>query len=163
MKGSLVPTSVTELLDRCGVEYVVRKHEAPAFTSEDAARERGVRISQIAKCMVGEKVGGSLVVMIIPGDRTLKIKKVRQALGGVCVTLLATDQLEDRLGLTVGAITPMQFLELGATFVMDPSVLDEEWVDVSSGDPMAGLELRSADLHRILEPLITDIKSDPKP
>ena len=33
---------------------------------------------------------------------------------------------------------------------MDPSVLEEEIVDISSGDPLAGIELRSAELSAYL-------------
>jgi Cys-tRNA(Pro)/Cys-tRNA(Cys) deacylase len=153
-------TQVTDFLDSFGIEYLVRKHELPALTSESAAEQRGVRISQIAKCMVGAKSDGQLVVMLLPGNKTLKIKKVRKALGGVAIDLINPGVLADRFDLTVGAISPTQFVGHQATFVADPTLLDEEFVDISSGDPLAGVELKSQDLCELLDATIIDIKSD---
>ncbi len=37
-----------------------------------------------------------------------------------------------------------------ARMLMDPSVLEENLVDITSGDPMAGIELRSSELRDLL-------------
>lgn len=153
-------TAVTDHLDEAGVEYRLRVHQQPALTSEAAAAERGVRLSQIAKCMIAEDPDGRLFVLLLPGDRTLKIRKARAGLGGIRLDLVDREELRGRLGLTVGAISPVQLLGVAAGFVCDPTLLDEEWVDISSGDAMAGVELRSQDLLDLLDGQVLDIRSD---
>ena len=53
-------------------------------------------------------------------------------------------------GLIVGAISPVDLIGR-ARIVMDPGVLDEEFVDISSGDPLAGIELASKELRDLLD------------
>ena len=68
-------TEVTKALEAAGVTFEVRKHSEPVFTCETAAAERGVRVAQIVKCMVGRSPEGQLFAMLIPGDRLLKLKR----------------------------------------------------------------------------------------
>lgn len=145
-------------LDRLDVPYTLKPHEKPALTCETAAAERGVRVSQIVKCMVGSTDAGQMVVMLLPGDRTLKSSKARKHLRAGSLALVDPERLADELGLTVGAISPVQLLGR-ATILMDPSVLEEELVDISAGDPMVGVELASADLARILDAQMVEIVS----
>jgi Cys-tRNA(Pro)/Cys-tRNA(Cys) deacylase len=141
-------TEVTDLLDGMDISYEIKEHSQPALTAETAAEERGVRVSQIVKCMVG-RAGSSLVVMMIPGDKTLKSSKARKYMGAQSLDLVPPEVLKSELGLTVGAIAPLQLIGR-ARMLMDPSVLEEELVDISSGDPMAGVELRSSELRDLL-------------
>ena len=152
-------TSVTEFLDAAGVSYEIKPHSQPVFTCEDAARERGVRLSQIVKCMMGADPDGGIHVMLIPGDKTLKIRRVRPVAGGVRIDLLSPQEIEERLGLTVGAISPLQLVGKVVRFYLDHSVLREEFVDISSGEPDAGVELRSEDLRELLNAVRCDIIS----
>lgn len=142
-------TEVTDTLDAAGIDYEIKTHAQPALTCETAAAERGVRVSQIVKCMVGEIDGGQLVVMLIPGDKTLKSSKARKAIKAGTLNLVDPARLAEDLGLIVGAISPIQLMDK-ARILMDPSVLNEDVVDISSGDPLAGVELRSTDLQQLL-------------
>lgn len=159
----MVRTSVTDHLDDLGIEYVIRGHTRPAMTAELAASERGVRLSQIAKCMVAADPQGRLYVLLVPGDRRVKLRKARRGLGGIGLQLVERDTLGGRYGLSVGAISPIQLLPLDAVFVCDPTLLEEAWVDISSGDPLAGVELRSRDLLAVLHAQVVDIVSDTAP
>lgn len=152
-------TTVTEALDKSNIPYVIKKHQKVALTCEDAARERGVRITQIIKCMLGSDPQENVYVMLIPGDKTLKIKKLRQLIGGVKVELIPSDMLPVMFGVIVGAISPIQFLGR-AKFFLDKTVLLEDVIDISSGSPEAGVELKTSDLVNLLKPTICDIISD---
>jgi prolyl-tRNA editing enzyme YbaK/EbsC (Cys-tRNA(Pro) deacylase) len=117
-----------------------------------------VRLSQITKCMVGEATGGELIVMLLPGDQTLKLKKVGSYLGRR-VDLIDRDVLAGTHGLMVGAISPIQLLGKNATFIADPTILDEEFVDISAGNPLLGVELGSVDLLGLLGSSLVEIRS----
>jgi prolyl-tRNA editing enzyme YbaK/EbsC (Cys-tRNA(Pro) deacylase) len=151
-------TTVTKILDDFGIEYIIKKHQNPVFTCEDAARERNVRISQILKCMVGKDTSSNVHVMLLPGDRILKIKKVRQIAGGIKIDLVPPVELSAEFGVTVGAISPVQFLGK-AKFYLDKTSLLEEIVDISSGLLDAGVELKLSSLVDLIDPIICDIIS----
>jgi len=141
----VVKTDVTDYLDEMSVRYVVRSHREAALTAEAAARERGVGISQIVKCMIGETESGQLVAMLIPGDKRLKSSKARKRVGASSLKLVAPERLVAELGLVVGAISPTQLVGR-ALMLADPTVLAHERTTISSGDPLAGLELSPQDL-----------------
>lgn len=149
-------------LRRMGIRFEVKPHSIAVFTSIDAAMARGVRVSQIVKTMIAEGEQGTIYVAMVSGDRTLKIDRLRRVAQDRSITLFAPGELERRFGLTVGAISPLQFLRVGTRFFMDRSVLAEEMVDISSGLPEAGIELSPADLCRVLDPVMCDIASGPR-
>jgi Cys-tRNA(Pro) deacylase len=151
-------TNVTDFLDAQGISYTIKKHAEPALTCETAAAQRNVRVSQIVKCMVGRDDKAALYVMLLPGHKTLKIKKVRKYVGGKPIKLADPTLLASELGLTVGAISPTDFIGK-ARIIMDPTVLEEEFVDISSSDPMAGVELTSRDLQAVTQAEVHDIIS----
>lgn len=154
-----IHTSVTELLAANGIAYHVKPHTQPVFTCEDAARERGVRVSQIVKCMVGRDTkSGRVYVMLIPGDKLLKLKKARNIAGGVAIELMQSDDLVHEFGVTVGAISPTQFIG-HAEFLIDNTVFKEMDVDISSGRPDAGVELSAEALATLLGAKRCDIIS----
>jgi len=140
---------VLSTLEALDVEFTLKPHAEPALTCESAAQQRDVRISQIVKCMVAETENKQLVVMLIPGDRLLKSSKARKFVGCASLDLVPPSRLVHEHGLTVGAISPIQLMD-SARMLMDPTVLDEALVDISSGDPLLGVELRSTDLREVV-------------
>ena len=151
-------TKVTKILDQKGIKYVLKKHENEALTCELAAKERNCKISQIVKTMVGKDDKGNFHVSLIPGDKILKLKKVRKEAGGIKVDLVNPSSIAQELGLIVGAISPLVFPE-NTQFYIDPTVLKEEYIDISSGDPFAGIELLSKDLVTLVHGKVCDIIS----
>ncbi len=149
---------VTKFLESRGVRFRIKPHENDVFTCEDAARERGVRLSQIVKCMIGRDPSGDVHVMLIPGDTILKLKRVRQLAGGIRIDLVPPDTIAKEMGLIVGAISPVQLIGR-AKFYMDHHIFNEKWVDISAGIPRAGIELASEDLCAVLSAIRGDIIS----
>jgi len=151
-------TSITKTLDDYGIEYTLREHQNPVFTCEDAARERKVRITQILKCMVGKDTDSNIHVMLLPGNKILKIRKLRQITGGKRIELVRPEELSVKFGVTVGAISPLQFLGKAEMYLDKTSFL-EETITISSGSPDAGVELKMSDLINLIKPTICDIIS----
>ena len=152
-------TKVTDFLDSANVSYEIKPHTKAVYTCEDAARERNVRLTKILKCMLGQDDQQNIYVMLIPGDKILKIKRVRQVANGRRIELLHPDRISNFLGLTVGAISPIQLIGLAKQFFIDNNVFREEYVDISSGEPDSGIEIRSGTLTAILKAVKCDIVS----
>jgi prolyl-tRNA editing enzyme YbaK/EbsC (Cys-tRNA(Pro) deacylase) len=150
---------VRAILERKDIVHRLLEHAIPVYTAVDAATQRGVSLDRVVKCMVARTSDERLIILCIPGDQVLKIKKARHYLNSG-LHLLERQELVERYGLTVGAISPLQFLELGAAFLLDPAVLDADVITISGGDPMLGIELRSADLLTLVEADVVDLKSE---
>jgi Cys-tRNA(Pro)/Cys-tRNA(Cys) deacylase len=150
-------TIITEYLDELDVPYKIKHHAKPVFTSEEAAKERGVRVSQIIKTMLLMD-RDEVVVAVLPAHKKLDVKKLKKLSGHKNLQFMDRESIEKKTGLVVGAIAPVgKILESLARFV-DPSVFEEEFVDISSGDPTAGLELSRSDLKQLLkDATITEI------
>jgi prolyl-tRNA editing enzyme YbaK/EbsC (Cys-tRNA(Pro) deacylase) len=145
-------------LREAGIHFVIKPHDDVALTSETAAQQRGIRMSQIVKCMIARAESGQLAALLIPGDRTLKLRKVRKLMDGTPLALAPPQELIRDHNVTIGAISPMHFLGKAPIF-MDPTVLEEELVDISSGELTAGVELASSDLRDFLQAEVADIIS----
>ena len=91
-----------------------------------------------------------IVVAVIPGDRRLDMKKLKRIVGVKDLRFLDRETVEQRLQLVAGAIAPISELFPGMPIFVDAAVFEEELVDISSGDPRAGLELKREDLRSLL-------------
>ena len=141
-------TNAMRYLDDIGVQYVIKPHSQPVFTSEDAARERGVRLSQIVKTMVVKTSRDESVIALIPGNRRLDLKQMGEVLGDKKLKLVDRAEVQKLTGYEVGAISPIG-LRKNFHMLLDKHILDEQFVDISSGRPDAGIELLSQELLRI--------------
>ena len=142
-------TQLTDFLDEQKIPYRVKYHSKPVFTSEDAAIERGVRLSQIVKTMLLAD-GNDILVAVLPSHKRLDVKKLKKLSGHKNLQFMDKESIERRTGLIVGAVAPIGRVLEGIPLFVDPSVFDEEFLDISSGDPNAGLELHRDDLRFLL-------------
>lgn len=143
-------TYVTDYLDQKKVPYKLKPHQRPVFTSEDAAAERGVKLCQIIKTMLLADKKGRTVVAVLPGDRKLDAKSLRKKAGIKGLQFMDREAIEQKTGMVVGAMAPVGGPLDGLPMFVDPDVFEEDLVDISSGDPSAGVELKSADLKQLL-------------
>ena len=110
----------------------------------------GVCLSQIVKTMLLTNSEGDVVAAVIPGDRKLDFKKLKKLTGLKSLSFMKRKSVEEKLGLVVGAISPLGEIFQKIPVFVDPGVFAEPLVDISSGDPNAGLELKREDLRRLL-------------
>jgi len=146
-----VNTVVTYYLDELNISYKIKHHAKPVFTSEDAARERGVRLSQIVKTILLSNKDGETVVAVLPGHKRLDLKKLKKLSKNKNLQFMDRESIEREIGFEVGAVAPVGNIFKGLAIFVDPSTFDEEFVDISSGDPKAGVELARDDLKELLE------------
>ncbi len=143
-------TTLTDFLDEKMVPYRIKPHSRPVFTSEDASVERGVRLSQIVKTMLLTD-GHDTLAAVLPSHKRIDLKKLKKLSGRKNLQFMDRACIERDTGLTVGAVAPIGgFLETIRIFV-EPSLFDEEFLDISSGDPRAGIELHRDALRGLLK------------
>jgi Cys-tRNA(Pro)/Cys-tRNA(Cys) deacylase len=155
-------TEITEYLDERKITYKVKYHSKPVFTSEEAALERGVKLSQIAKTMLLSD-GEEVIVAVLPAHKRLDVKRLKKLSRHKNLQFMDRGSIEKKTALTVGAVAPIGRVLEGMSIFVDPSVFDEEFLDISSGDPMAGLELHRDALKGLLkEAIFAEITKEEK-
>ncbi len=140
---------VESLLKQHGVGFEVLRHQ-PVFTSEEAAAVRGVALSTGAKALIC-KVDARFVIFVIPADRKLDSKRVRQALGIRALRFATPDELLELTGLAPGAVPPFGSL-FGLPTHCDARLAENERINFNAGDHSISVSLRYADYLQVENP-----------
>lgn len=146
-------TKITNLLDENEIPYRLLPHTEPVFTVESAAAQRGVIKKEMVKSiLLREKKGRRYVMACVTGDSRLDPKAVRTHLspadGWKRLTFATADEIQAVTGYVQGAVAPL-YLPEDVPVIFDESIAACPKVNISSGDPMAGLELDTQDLIRL--------------
>jgi prolyl-tRNA editing enzyme YbaK/EbsC (Cys-tRNA(Pro) deacylase) len=140
-------TGITDLLDAQGVAYRVLPHSEPVYTVEAAARQRGVVKEEMVKSILLRDKDGRHAMACVMGDARLDPKAVRAHLPGGWkrLSFATAEEILAMTGCVQGAVAPLGLPE-GVPVIFDEAVARCKKVSISSGDPMAGLELDARDL-----------------
>jgi len=155
-----IKTRVTNLLDSNGVPYRILPHSKPVFTVEDAANQRGVILGEMVKSiLLRERKSDRYVMACVCGADRLDPQAVRRVLSGDWRRLsFATEaEIKDITGFVQGSVAPL-CLPFTVPVIFDVGIAGKEKVNISSGDPLAGLELGGIDLINLANAKIAPIK-----
>ncbi len=153
-------TKVIALLDAHGVAYRLLPHSEPVFTVEAAARQRGVVKEEMVKSiLLREKAEPRRYVMAcVLGHMRLDPQAVREALPGEWkrLTFASAAEILAVTGYVQGAVNPL-CLPPEIPVVFDEAIAACTKVNISSGDPLLGIELAAADLIRLADAALAPI------
>jgi prolyl-tRNA editing enzyme YbaK/EbsC (Cys-tRNA(Pro) deacylase) len=155
----MLTTRITQLLDSKGISYHVLPHSEPVFTVEMAAAQRGVVLEEMVKSiLLRERRKRRFVMACVSGDSRLDTQAVRRYLEGEWkrLSFASSEEITAHTGYTQGSIAPL-CLPDDIPVVFDDAIARCTKVNISSGDPMAGLELAAADLIHLCKPIIAPI------
>jgi Ala-tRNA(Pro) deacylase len=137
------------MLKERGVDFTVLRHQ-PVFTSEEAAAVRGVALSSGAKALIC-KVDDRFVMFVIPADRKLDSKQVRQVLGIHGLRFASREELQKLTGLPPGAVPTFGSLFGFATYC-DTRLGENERINFNAGDNSISVSLRYEDYLKVENP-----------
>jgi prolyl-tRNA editing enzyme YbaK/EbsC (Cys-tRNA(Pro) deacylase) len=155
----MVTTRITKLLDSTGIPYRVLPHSEPVSTVAMAAIQRGVVLEEMVKSiLLRERRKHRFVMACVTGDDRLDPQAVRTHLRGDWkrMSFASPEEITAQTGFVVGSIAPLCLPET-IPVVFDDAIARCTKVNISSGDPMAGLELATADLIYLCKPIIASI------
>jgi prolyl-tRNA editing enzyme YbaK/EbsC (Cys-tRNA(Pro) deacylase) len=137
-------------LDQGNIPYRLLPHSEPVFTVAAAAAQRGVVAEEMVKSiLLREKTGDKRYVMAcVLGHERLDPKAVRTVLGAEKwrrLTFASAEEISAVAGYTQGAVAPL-CLPPEIPIIFDVAIAGCRQVNISSGDPLAGLELSPQDL-----------------
>jgi len=152
----MLKTFVTDYLDQKNIKYKVLPHNEPVFTVEAAAAQRGVLIEEMVKSiLLRERKKKRFIMACLVGNTRLDPQKVRELLPGSWkrLSFATADEIYQETGYSKGSVSPLVMPE-SVPVVFDEAIAKCQKVNISSGDPMAGLELAVIDLLRLVNPII---------
>jgi Cys-tRNA(Pro)/Cys-tRNA(Cys) deacylase len=144
-------TRVTKLLETHDVPYRVLPHGEAVYTVDAAAAQRGVTKEEMVKSiLLRESKRKRYVMACVTGESRLDPQAVREKLPGEWkrFSFASAAEIERVTGYTLGAVAPLCLPE-GMPVIFDVAIAHCARVNISSGDPMAGLELDPHDLIRL--------------
>ncbi len=153
-------TSVVRALDARGIGYRLLPHSEPVFTVEAAAQQRGVVKEEMVKSILLRDRKGKHVMACVTGDARLDPHAVRAHLGEGWKRLrfATAEEIREVTGFVQGAVAPVGLPD-GIPVLFDREIGECEKVNISSGDPMAGLELGTRDLIKAAHAQMANISA----
>ncbi len=123
-------------------------------TVEAASRESGEPTSKIVKTLL-LKAGDEYLVAIARGDKVINFDKLSKALGK-SVTMAKAREVRQVLGVDVGAVTPLSERVLSLKVIMDPSILENDYILCGGGSRNTLMRINVKDLVNLLKPMFID-------
>ncbi len=152
-QDSLLFHKIIDLLEKSGVKFSVVDHE-PVFTSEEAARVRGMKLCQGAKALVlfGDK---KPLMIVVPADKKLSFSKAKKALGIKDLRMATPEEVLATLGVEIGSVPPFGNLE-GLALYVDQTLSQNEEIVFNPGVHVKSIIIRYTDYLTLANPTTGD-------
>lgn len=148
-------TQIIEFLKKNKVSFTETEHE-PVFTSEQAARARGVPISQGMKTLLLKSSQQKrFFLVVLPGDKKLDSAKIRKLLGLKRLSFASAEEVEQVMGCEVGGCYPFGNL-LGLPTYADACLAKNKKVCFNPGSHTHSLEMDWQDFCSLVKPKIVE-------
>jgi prolyl-tRNA editing enzyme YbaK/EbsC (Cys-tRNA(Pro) deacylase) len=146
----IVRTHITDILDAHGIAYRWLHHAEPVFTVEAAAKQRGVVLEEMVKSILLCDRNDHYAMACVPGTARVALRAVRAVLGNGWRRLhfASADAVLAVTGCVQGAVSPIGLPD-DVPVIFDEAIGRLAHCNISSGDPLAGLELDPVDLIRV--------------
>jgi len=149
---------ITNLLKANDIPYRETEHE-PVYTSEQAARVRGISMSQAAKSLL-LKCGNDFVLAVLPGDCKLSSKKLKQLLKIKQFHFATPEEVKRKMGCEIGACYPFGNL-IGLPVYADNSLSKNKVIFSNPGLHNRTMEINWRDFYSLVKPKMVDISEKP--
>lgn len=133
-----------------GFSCIVKELPDSTRTAEEAAKAIGCGIAQIAKSLIFiDKASGNPILVIASGVNQVDIRKIENSTG---LHLVKADGkfVKERVGFAIGGVPPVGHHEKLRT-ILDPALMNDEWIWAAAGTPFAVFRLRSNELQKMTE------------
>jgi len=144
-----VTNNVTRFLDAHKVTYVAHELPPEKLGAVEAAQVMGVSPEQVYKTIVITREKKKPVLAVIPGPRTVDLKRLAVFLAEKKVTLPTEREAEALTGLQAGGISPLALINKGFQVVIDSAAQGVEKIYISGGQRGLDIQLSVTDLAKL--------------
>jgi|SRR5579872_1529639 len=131
-------------------------HKPETVHTLDASKLIGVNLNQLTKNLVGITMEGDYVLLVVPGNRRVDLKKASQILGTKNISLIPFGEAESISGYPPGG-TPSVGHKMPLSVIVDESLLKYETIFCGGGTRDKILELRTQDVLLLNKATVGDL------
>jgi Cys-tRNA(Pro)/Cys-tRNA(Cys) deacylase len=152
-------TKALDILGKAKIPHEVREFKASEFTVEETAGALNLPLNMLFKTLVAEGERKGLVMALVPGDAQLSLSKLAKAMGDKRVEMIDVDNLFRVTGYLKGGCSPLGAKRAFPVF-MDEDALLHDRISVSAGLRGVQMLLAPADLQRVTNATVVDLKDE---
>jgi Ala-tRNA(Pro) deacylase len=146
--------SVTELLDKSGVQYELSEHK-PTFSAQRLAAQEHESGKHVAKPVL-VKADGKNIMCVLAANRKVDLRKLKGQLGADSVELASEEQLGGIFtDCELGAEPPFGNLYDLPT-IMDKDMEKDDHILFQSGSHVKAIRMSMTDYRKLVEPSVLD-------
>jgi Cys-tRNA(Pro) deacylase len=145
---------IRKFLDTKDIEYNLMRH-VPVYTSEEAARVRGVDPKSGVKALILRVQWNTFVMALVPENKKVDLKKLAKILGLKRLSLAEPNEVLKTTGCEIGSVHPFGNIAGLPTFI-DREILKNERVEFSAGLHTVSISINTQDLVNAIKPRIED-------
>ncbi len=147
-----------EFLDKNNTKYRIMEHEA-VFTSEQAAKIRGVELKTGVKALVLKTNDNNYILALVASDRKVDLELLAKYLQIKKLTLANPEEVLKITGCEIGSVHPFGNVYNLPTY-MDPSVSENETVNFNAGMNTISIQMKSEDMIKLIKPEIVKLSKN---
>jgi prolyl-tRNA editing enzyme YbaK/EbsC (Cys-tRNA(Pro) deacylase) len=151
----MIPQKVASVLDSYGLT-ALEFEEGSTPTAETAAARIGVAVGQIAKSILMRGKDGRYRLFLLPGDRRISSKKVKQ-LTGIKHSMTGAEETYEITGFYPGGVCP--FGIDGVEVYLDRSLAGYDTIYPAAGNDATGVPISYRQLLAITEGQECDVSA----
>ena len=144
-----------DYLEQMGIWHRFIEKKETIHTA-DAAKAAGLELHRVTKNLVSKTNEGEPVLLIIPGDKRVRLKSAARALSARRVSLVSFEEAEKISGYPPGG-TPSIGHKTKMRTVIDKSLLQYETIYCGGGSRERLLELRTEDVIKLNNAIVAEI------
>lgn len=145
---------IVKLLKTNNISFEELDHE-PVYTSEDAAKVRGLSLDGGAKSLL-LKTKDRFVLVVLSGSKKLDSKKLKKTLGIKEMRFASPAEVKDMMGCIIGACYPFGSVAQLETYV-DQSLLNQTNISFNPGLHDKSLKIKLSDYIKVEQPTSVDV------
>jgi Cys-tRNA(Pro)/Cys-tRNA(Cys) deacylase len=147
------------LLETHKVTYEALTYNPDIHDAVAAAHAMQVPPDNVYKTLVVERMAGKPVLVMIPSNKHLDLKKLAASIGEKKVSMASHADAEALTGLKVGGIGALALTHKNWIVYLDQTASGLEFICVSAGQRGTNLKLSVADLVQVLKAKLVDASS----
>jgi len=152
-------TLAMKVLESRSIAYQVHTYPDNERDAEKIAEYLGIDAERVFKTLVAVREGRKPLLVMVPANRQLDLKKLAKGIGEKKVRIASHVQAEKITGLQVGGISPLALLNRGFDMVLDTSAKLHETICISAGKKGINLKLDPEKLQMVTSARYLDAKA----
>ncbi len=150
--------NVVRLLQQKKIDFQSFELPPEKLGALETAARLGVPPEQVFKTIVVKRLGtGRPILAVVPGHRTVDLKKLAAAAGEKKLKLTTQKEAEQLTGLLAGGISPLALINRGFQVFLDESAHQFEQIHISGGQRGLNLRLPVPALIDLVKARVADI------